>query len=89
MNLATFYLCSKLNDQPPMATLILTVEDRKLRFFKNLIKHFSFVTVQETEPDEDTDEEVIANIRQGVKEMHLIEQGKMKSRPAREFLNEL
>lgn len=72
-----------------MATLILTVEDRKLRFFKNVIKHFSFVTIQEVEPEEDTDEEVYANIRQGVKEMRLIEQGKMKSTPFKEFLKEL
>ncbi len=40
-------------------------------------------------PDEDTNEQVIANIREGVRQMRLVEQGKMKSRPAREFLNEL
>lgn len=72
-----------------MATFIIDVEDRKARFIKNLLKHFSFVTIQETQPDEDTDEEVIANIRQGVKELRLVEQGKLKSRPARDFLNEL
>jgi len=38
---------------------------------------------------EDTDEEVIANITQGIKELRLIEQDKLKSRPAREFLKEL
>ncbi|MEZ0611084.1 hypothetical protein ACAW74_21400 [Fibrella sp. WM1] len=72
-----------------MATFIIDVEDRKVRFIKNLLKHFSFVTIQETQPDEDTDEEVIANIRQGVKELRLVEQGKLKSRPARDFLNDL
>lgn len=72
-----------------MATLILEVENKKLKFFKDLIKHFSFVKLQTDELDEDTDEQVIANIRQGVKEMRLIEQGKMTSRPAREFLKEL
>lgn len=72
-----------------MATLVLEIQDRKLKFFKDIIQHFSFVTIQEPDLDEDTDEQVRANIRQGVKEMRLIEQGKMKSRPAREFLKEL
>ena len=72
-----------------MATLILEVENKKLKFFKDLIQHFSFVKLQTDELDEDTDEQVIANIRQGVKELRLVEQGKMKSRPAREFLREL
>ena len=72
-----------------MATLVLEIPNKKLKFIKDVLSHFTYVNVQEPEPDEDTDEEVIANIRQGVKEMRLIEQGKMKSRPAREFLNEL
>jgi hypothetical protein len=72
-----------------MAILTLEIEDKQVRFFKNLMAHFSFVRIQENGIDEDTDEEVIANIRQGIKEMRLVEQGKMKSRPAREFLKEL
>ncbi|GAB2602039.1 hypothetical protein [Spirosoma areae] len=72
-----------------MATITLEIDDKKLKFFKDLIKHFSFVKVQAPELDEDTDEQVVANIRQGVKEMRLVEQGKLKSRPAREFLTEL
>lgn len=72
-----------------MATLIIDVEDRKVRFIKNLLKHFSFVSIQETQPDEDTDEEVIANIRQGLKELRLVEEGKMKATPYKDFLKEL
>ncbi|WP_460914898.1 hypothetical protein [Spirosoma areae] len=37
----------------------------------------------------DTDEQAIKNIRQGVKEMRLVEQRKLKSRPARELLKDL
>ena len=72
-----------------MATLTLEIQEQKLKFFKDLIKNFSFVKVKEEEFDGDTDEEIRANIRQGVKEMRLVEEGKMKSRPAREFLSEL
>lgn len=70
-----------------MATLILEVEDRKVRFLKKMLKHFAFVKIQE--PDEDTDEEVIANIRAGVKEMRQIEQGKLKATSFDDYLKEL
>ena len=72
-----------------MATLTLEVQDKKLKFFKDLIKNFSFVKVQQEEVDGDTDEQIRENIRQGVKEMRLVEQGKMKSTPFDEFLKEL
>jgi hypothetical protein len=72
-----------------MTTITLEVQDKKLKFFKDLIKHLSFVKIKEEYLDGDTDEQVIENIRQGIKEMRLVEQGKAKSRPAREFLDEL
>lgn len=72
-----------------MATLILEIPNKKLKFIKAILSHFTYVNVQEPELDEDTDEEVIANIRQGVEEMRLVEQGKMKSTPFKEFLKEL
>lgn len=72
-----------------MATLLIEIEDKKLKFFKELLQNLSFVKMREILPDEDTDEQVIANIGQGVNEMRLVEQGKMKSRPAREFLQDL
>lgn len=72
-----------------MATVILDVDDKKLRFFKEMIRHFSFVTIQETSLDGDTDEYVIESVREGVREMRLVEQGKAKSTPFDEFLTEL
>lgn len=72
-----------------MATLLIEIEDKKLKFFKELLQNLSFVKMREMISDEDTDEQVIANIRQGLKEMRLVEQGKIKSRPAREFLQDL
>lgn len=72
-----------------MATLTLEIQDKKLKFFKDLIKHFSFVKIQETELDEDTDEQVRENIRQGVKELQLVLKGKKKATPFKEFLKEL
>lgn len=72
-----------------MATLTVEVEDKKLKFFKDLLQHFSFVKIQEAEPDEDTDEQVRENIRTGVKELHEVLEGKRKATPFKEFLKEL
>lgn len=38
---------------------------------------------------ESSKEEIKNNIRQGLKELKLIEEGKLKTRPAKEFLNDL
>lgn len=72
-----------------MATLTLEIQDKKLKFFKDLIQNFSFVKVRNEELDGDSDEQIRENIRQGVKEMRLVEQGRAKSRPARQFLKDL
>lgn len=79
-----------------MATITLKVPDQEVSFIEELIQRFSFpAKIEKTEldsdvaEDEDTDEQVIANIKEGVRQMRLIEQGKMKSRPVREFLEEL
>ncbi len=72
-----------------MATITLEIDDEKLSFFNDLIENFAFVKIQETGPDEDNDEQVKENLRQGIRDMRLVEQGKLRSRPAREFLAEL
>lgn len=72
-----------------MATLTVEVEDRELSFFKNLLDRFPFVRIKEEMNDEDTDGEVIENIRKGVEEMKLVEEGKLGSRSAREFIKSL
>ena len=72
-----------------MAKLILEIEDKKLKFFKDLVQHFSFVKIAEPEREEDTDEQVRENIRTSVKELKEVLEGKTKSRPAKEFLKEL
>jgi hypothetical protein len=72
-----------------MATLTLEIENKKLKFFKDLIQNFTIVRVQEYDFQEDTYKQVIENIKIGLEEIKLIEQGTKKSRPAREFLKEL
>ena len=72
-----------------MAKLILEIEDKKLKFFKDIIQNFPFVKIEEDEYEEDTDEQVKENIRAGVKELKEVLEGKKESRPAKDFLKEL
>ncbi|MDR6807984.1 hypothetical protein J2Y45_005667 [Dyadobacter sp. BE34] len=71
-----------------MATLTVEVEDNELNFLRDLLKRFPFVRVSE-EIEEDSDEEVRANIREGIRQTDLVEEGSLQTRPAREFLKEL
>jgi hypothetical protein len=68
-----------------MTQLTIQIQDNKVPFFMELIKNFDFVKI-DIDP---TKEEIKDNIRQGLKELQLIEQGKMKATPLIDFLNEL
>ena len=72
-----------------MAKLTLEIEDKKLKFFKDLVKHLSFVKITTPELDEDTDEQVRENIRTSVKELKEVLEGKVKAQPFEDFLKEL
>jgi len=72
-----------------MTQLILKVNDSKVSFFLELIKNFDFVKVENEDSIEPTKDEIKKSIKQGLKEVQLIEQGKMKATPLKEFLNEL
>ena len=72
-----------------MKELIVKIPDNKLGFFMELLKSLGFVKFKSSETDEDSKEEIIENIRQGWKEVNLIKQGKMKSRPAKDLIREI
>lgn len=61
-----------------MAMLTLEIEDKKLKFFKDLVNHLSFVKILEPELAEDTDEEARENIRTSVKELREVLEGKKR-----------
>lgn len=74
--------------------LNLNISKDKLEFFLQMVNELDFiknvsVTNDVEEYAEPTKQEVLDNIRRGVEEMKLINQGKLKSRPAKEFLDEL
>ncbi len=53
-----------------------------------MLEHFKDDGVEVIKLD-NTDTEVLDNFKTGLNEIHLIKQGKLTSRPAQEFLNEL
>ena len=74
-----------------MQQLIINISDNsKISFIMELFNNFNFATVENKEIFVgDSEEEILENIKQGLKEAQLIKQGKLKSRPAKEFVNEL
>ena len=70
-----------------MKQITLNIKDSKFKFFMELIKNFDFVQVEENEGD--SKEAILANIKQGLEEVKLVQEGKVKSRPAKELLGEL
>ena len=69
-------------------TIHIDVKEEKYDFFMELLQNFDFVQIRQ-EDEGDTDQEILANIKQGFIEMELVKRGKMKSRPAKDFLDEL
>jgi hypothetical protein len=72
-----------------MTQIVLNIKDSKVGFFLELIKNFDFVKVEKQDYTEPTKDEIKENIKQGLKEVQLIEKGKMKATPLNDFLNEL
>ncbi len=63
-----------------MKQITLKIPDNKYPFFLELIKNLGFVKVKEN--TKDVEQEVLDGIEQGFRGVKLIEEGKMKSRPA-------
>jgi hypothetical protein len=75
-----------------MKQLTIQIQDNKYPFFMELLKQFDYVsfTPETSLSDEgDSEEAILEQIRQDVRELKLVLNGKHKARPARELLNEL
>ena len=71
-----------------MKHISLTIPDNKYQFFLELIENLSFVEVEDDKAV-DSEKKVLKSIEQGFKEVKMVQEGKLKSRPAKEFLDEL
>ncbi|HBX53372.1 MAG: hypothetical protein A2275_11995 [Bacteroidetes bacterium RIFOXYA12_FULL_35_11] len=70
-----------------MKQIVLTIPENKISFFMELVRNFKFIKIEQTADVNES--EIIEGIRQGLKEVQLIEQGKMNATPLKDFLNEL
>ena len=66
--------------------LLLDIKDNKATFFMDILKNFSFV---KTTPLSDTKSEFLKGFKEAVEEVKLAKQGKLKTTPLKDFLNEL
>jgi hypothetical protein len=80
-----------------MKQIVLNIPDSEYHFFMKVIKNFPFVEVDERKNKLLAMEEKLSHaklkiwlsIKEGLKEVELIEQGKIKAKTAKEFLDEL
>ncbi len=72
-----------------MKQVTVHIPDKKYEMFMELMKSLSFVKKVKSEDDETTKEEILDGIKQAVKEVNLIKQGKLKPVLLKDFLNEL
>jgi hypothetical protein len=80
-----------------MKQLVLNIPESEYRFFMKVIRNFPFVEVDKRKnklleleakltPE---NRKILGGIKEGLNEVALIEQGKLKAKSANEFLNEL
>ena len=68
----------------------LDINDSKATAFLNFVKSLDFISIQSKEDyEEPSKKEILDSIKQGMKEVQLHKEGKIKLQPARDFLNEL
>lgn len=70
-----------------MKQITLHITDKKYYFFLELVKSLGFV--KKVEENDKAKEEFLNELKEAITELKLIEQGKLKARPAKELLNEL
>mgnify|MGYP000881401694 CR=1 FL=1 len=71
-----------------MKQVILDIPDNKLPFFFFFINNLGFVKKIEID-DEPTKDQILDNIKAGLKEVQLFKNGKLSTTSAKDFLNEV
>ena len=71
-----------------MRQVTVYTTDKEYNHFVELAKNLHYVKKIETD-DEPAKKEIIKNLKKGFEEMKLFKKGKLKTTPAKDFLNEL
>lgn len=67
-----------------MKQVTLNIPESKYTFFMELVENLGFVN-----SEGDSRNAILSNIKKGFEEVQLAKKGKLKTTPAKEFLNEL
>ena len=70
-------------------TISISTDEDKLEAVKAFLKALKIKFEIAEETDGDSKKSIISNIKKGLKEVRLAKQGKLKTTPAKDFLNEL
>ncbi|MCC5929443.1 MAG: hypothetical protein JJU28_09380 [Cyclobacteriaceae bacterium] len=70
-----------------MKQITINIPDNKYSFFLELLKNLGLEKVKEKPVD--ARQQALEGLEQGLREVKLIEEGKMKGTPLKEFLDEL
>lgn len=80
-----------------MRQIVIDIPEKEYRFFMKVIRSFPFVRINEKKNKLLMAESGLSQpkkkqwdgVKQGLREAHLIEEGKMEGKPASDFLNEI
>ena len=75
------------NRQTDMRQATVYTTDKEYSHFVELARNLYYVKRIET--DEDSEENILDNIKAGLEEVRLFKQGKLKTTSAKDFINEL
>lgn len=67
-----------------MKEIVIEIEEKKYNFIVDLLKNFDFISIKKTSRRND-----LKQIEKGMKEAKLASEGKIKSRLAKSFLDDL
>lgn len=71
-----------------MKQVTVHIADKKYTHFVELMKSLDYVKKVETEK-EPSKQQILQELKEAIKELALIEKGKLKARPVKDLLNEL
>jgi hypothetical protein len=72
-----------------MRQVTLHIPDKKYPLFIELAKSLDFIKKIEEKESVNSKKQILQGIKQAVKEINLIKEGKLKARNARDLINEL
>ena len=70
-----------------MKQITLKIKDSKYQFFMELINSLDFIEIKST--NEDTKDEIVANLSQAFSDLERYKKGELKAISANDFLDEL